>query len=81
MQVKNARLQAGQLPVHRPQLSQLIQARRLRFSGYVTRTDTSLNITRALKSLKPRPAQGLEKSTRSSSSYLATHPGSRSPTS
>jgi len=39
------RLQAGSPP----QLSQLIQARRLRFFGHVARMDTSLDITRALK--------------------------------
>ena len=39
------KLQAGSPP----QLSQLIQARRLRFFGHVARMDTSLDITRALK--------------------------------
>jgi len=39
------RLRAGSAP----QLSQLIQARRLRFFGHVARMDTSLDITRALK--------------------------------
>jgi len=39
------RLQAGSPP----QLSRLIQARRLRFFGHVARMDTSLDITRALK--------------------------------
>ena len=39
------RLQAGSPP----QLSQLIQARRLRFFGQVARMDMSLDITRALK--------------------------------
>jgi len=32
-----------------PQLSQLIQARRLRFFGHVAKMDSSLDITRALK--------------------------------
>jgi len=39
------RLQSGSLP----QLSQLFQARRLRFFGHVARMDTSLDITGALK--------------------------------
>ena len=39
------RLQAGSPP----RLSQLIQARRLRFFGHVARLDTSLDISRALK--------------------------------
>jgi len=43
--VTNVRLQASSPP----QLSQLIQVRRLRFFGHVARMDTSLDITRALK--------------------------------
>jgi len=70
------RLQA----VSPPQLSQLIQARRLRFldkwQGWIHHL-TSLEHSKC----QSRAAQGLETSNRTSLSYLAMHPGSRSPTS
>jgi len=61
------RLQAGSPP----HLSRLTQAR----------DASSIFRHVSIQSLHQRAAQGLETPTRSSSSYLATHPGSRSPTS
>jgi len=66
-----------------PQLSQLIQRRRLRIFGHVARMDASLDISRALKtSIRGLPsAHRLEAPSQTPSLHVATYPGSRSPAS